>query len=118
MFEVKNKPRQQQVKREEKRLPYTIKEIKHPDEIKAWRAAVEERSIVRRQEMRAAAMNTFDTHQGPIETVSAATKAYNSLKDTLPKVSAPKVLTPEPKKSWISRTYEYLMNKFLNIEFN
>lgn len=114
------------VKRQEKRVPFTVTDMKAKTrdeakaELAAWYAAREESSRIKKAAAREAAVNMVMSDKAiPTELKSGATKAFDSLEhiDRLTKGRS-YIRQPEPKKSWISRTYEYLMNKFLNIEFN
>jgi hypothetical protein len=93
-----------------KNVPFSIREIKHPDEIKAWRNHVEARSVVKRAAARETAINAFTTpglviNNGKIMTEFEAMRTSWGPKS----VEKPSV--------W-QRIKSYCMNFFLNINFN
>lgn len=88
---------------EKKRVPFTVVDMKAKtpiearQELDAWRAKIEVRSIIKRHETREKAINAYSNYFGTDRTVKA--------------------IRFELKKSIFTRIYDSILNFFLNINY-
>lgn len=102
----------------QKQVPFTVKEIQHPDEIVAWRKTVEERSKQKRITARSKSVEAFMT-TGKLLDVSKNNfdPNGNPFKDTAARNEYFKSINSKAKPSIFQRIYAYLTNLFLNINY-